>query len=50
MMKLDSNAFLEHKDIRLKIFAYLDGAKLYHKIAVLDKTTRVSLPTAGILD
>jgi hypothetical protein len=49
-MRLDAEAFIKLKDIRLDIFSYLNGADLYHKIALLDKVTRVSLPDARLLD
>ena len=49
MELVTSQAFLKHKDLRLVVFSYLDGPTLYHKIALLDKITRVSLPDAGIL-
>jgi hypothetical protein len=39
-----------HKDLRLVTFSYLSGSDLYHKIGLLDKTIRESLPKAGLLD
>lgn len=47
---LDAKAFLEHKGLRLVVFSYLTGADLYHKVALLNKVIRVSLPEAGLLD
>lgn len=38
------------KNVRLLTFSYLDGSTLYHKIALIDKETRASLPNAGLLD
>ncbi len=38
------------KNLRLLAFSYLDGATLYHKIALTNKVTRASLPNAGMLD
>ena len=38
------------KNIRLLTYSFLDGATLYHKIALLNKETRASLPGAGLLD
>jgi hypothetical protein len=38
------------KHTRLLSFSYLDGATLYHKIALLNKEMRASLPNAGLLD
>lgn len=32
------------------MFSYLCCADLYHKISLLDKITRVSLPESGLLD
>lgn len=32
------------------VFNYLTGTDLYHKIALLDKITWVSLPEPGLLD
>ena len=39
-----------HKELRLVTFSYLSGSDLYHKIGLLDKTIRDSLPKAGLLD
>jgi hypothetical protein len=39
-----------YKNIRLLTYSFLDGATLYHKIALLNKETRASLPGAGLLD
>ncbi len=38
------------KNIRLLTYSFLDGATLYHKIALLNKETRAILPSAGLLD
>ena len=38
------------KNTRLLIFSYLDGTTLYHKIALINKETRASLPDSGLLD
>ncbi len=38
------------KNTRLLSFSFLDGATLYHKIALINKETRASLPDAGLLD
>ncbi len=50
LIPTDTDAFRKHKDLRLVIFSFLNGLKLYHKIALLDKITRVSLPESGLLD
>ena len=39
-----------HKELRLVTFSFLSGSDLYHKIALLSKTIRESLPKAGLLD
>ena len=49
-MELTKDNFMKHYGIRLAIYSYLDGATLYHKIAILDKATRKILPGSGILD
>jgi hypothetical protein len=38
------------KHTRLLTFSYLDGSTLYHKIALLNKEMRASLPNSGLLD
>ena len=38
------------KFLRLKICSYLPGYVLYHKIALLNKETRESLPNIGLFD
>ncbi len=32
------------------MFSYLSGAEIYHKIAVVNRLTRESLPESGLLD
>ena len=49
-MNLNSDAFLAHKDLRLVVLSYLSGSDLYHKIALLNKLTRVSLVQSKLLD
>jgi hypothetical protein len=50
MLSLNTVEFQKHKMLKLLTFSYLHGYELYHKIAILDKTTRQSLIGAGILD
>lgn len=45
-----SKTFKSTSGVYLYIFSYLPGWTLFHKIAVLNKTLRDSLPRAGILD
>ena len=42
--------FLNSASFRLLVLSYLSGADLYHKIALIDKRTRDSLPDSGLLD
>ena len=46
---LSQSAFQNNKMLKLLTFSYLQGCDLYHKIALLDKATRKSLPGAGLL-
>ena len=39
-----------HPNIKLLIFSFISGEELYHKVALLDRQTRESLPNAGLLD
>jgi hypothetical protein len=50
LVQLSLAAFLRHKELKLIVFSYLTGADLYHKIALLNKSTRESLPKSGLLD
>jgi hypothetical protein len=36
--------------LKLSIFSFLNGATIYHKIALINKETRLALPNAGLLD
>ena len=38
------------RDLKLTIFSYLSGTDLIHKIALINKEVRVSLPNKGLLD
>ena len=49
-LKIGLNEFVRHNNFRLLVFSYLSGAELYHKISLLNKKTRASLPSAGLLD
>ncbi len=42
--------FPASKDLRLLIFSFLPGCDLFHKIAVLNKNIRKSLPYSDLLD
>ncbi len=47
---LQASNFISHTNLRLVVFSYLTGADLYHKIALLDKSYRKTLPISGLLD
>jgi hypothetical protein len=49
-MLLFKDDFYQSKMLKLVTFSYLEGYELYHKIALLDRATRQSLPEAGLLD
>ncbi len=49
-MLLGQEEFQQNKMLKLLTFSFLQGCDLYHKIALLNKATRQSLPGAGILD
>ena len=49
-MNLNADAFLAHNDLRLVVLSFLSGSDLYHKIALLNKLTRVSLVQSKLLD
>ena len=44
------DTFRKNKNLRLLTFSFLSGSELYHKIALLNKMTRESLPESGLLD
>jgi hypothetical protein len=39
ILKLDKEAIMKHRDLKMIVFSYLTGAELYHKISCLDKVT-----------
>jgi hypothetical protein len=41
---------MNHKDLKMVVFSYLTGSELYHKIGLLDKIRRVSLPESAFID
>jgi len=49
-MPLSKDDYFKCKMVKLLTFSYLQGDELYHKIALLDRATRQSLPEAGLLD
>jgi hypothetical protein len=50
IMPLSKDDYFKCKMVKLLTFSYLQGDELYHKIALLDRATRQSLPEAGLLD
>ncbi len=49
-VKKDVVVYPGSSDLFLLTFSYLHGFELFHKIAVLNRKIRESLPHAGLLD
>jgi hypothetical protein len=44
------NTFPDNNLARLTVYSYLDGATLFHKIALLNRLNREQLPEHALLD
>ncbi len=50
LVKLNCEGSRKHAGIRMIVFSYLTGSDLFHKISLLNKTTRQMLPESDILN
>jgi len=49
-MDFANENFTKNDYFRFLVFSYLSGCDLFHKIALLNKSYREKLPSAGLLD